>query len=78
MFSMLVNWFRIILDEAHSCKSRISKTAKAVYALSARRRWAVTGINNLLYFTSFSMTTGRNTDCQQAGGSLFAVVSRCN
>ncbi|EKM61408.1 uncharacterized protein PHACADRAFT_111980 [Phanerochaete carnosa HHB-10118-sp] len=33
----------VILDEAHSCKSRQSKTAKAVYALRARRRWAVTG-----------------------------------
>ncbi|KAG6868573.1 hypothetical protein C0993_001020, partial [Termitomyces sp. T159_Od127] len=36
-------WLRVILDEAHSCKSRTSKTAKAVYALQARRRWAVTG-----------------------------------
>ncbi|CAK5264621.1 unnamed protein product [Mycena citricolor] len=38
-----VEWLRIVLDEAHSCKSRTSKTAKAVYALHARRRWAVTG-----------------------------------
>jgi SNF2-related domain len=75
---MLVNWFRVILDEAHSCKSRISKTAKAVYALSARRRWAVTGMNDLLHFSSFSMTTGRNTDCEQAGRFVFAVVSHCN
>ncbi|KAJ7242607.1 P-loop containing nucleoside triphosphate hydrolase protein [Mycena haematopus] len=29
--------------ETHSCKSRSSKTARAVYALNARRRWAVTG-----------------------------------
>ncbi|KAH9486419.1 DNA repair protein RAD5 [Psilocybe cubensis] len=36
-------WLRIILDEAHACKSRTSKTAKAVYALNAKRRWAVTG-----------------------------------
>ncbi|KAI0029488.1 SNF2 family N-terminal domain-containing protein [Vararia minispora EC-137] len=36
-------WLRVILDEAHHCKSRISKTAKAVCALRARRRWAVTG-----------------------------------
>ncbi|PFH49678.1 hypothetical protein AMATHDRAFT_147130 [Amanita thiersii Skay4041] len=36
-------WLRIILDEAHSCKSRISRTAKAVYALRASRKWAVTG-----------------------------------
>ena len=72
---MLVNWFRIILDEAHSCKSRISKTAKAVYALNARRRWAVTGMNDLLNFTSFLMAIGRNTDCQQTGRFVFAVVS---
>ncbi|KAK7465321.1 DNA helicase rad5 [Stygiomarasmius scandens] len=38
-----IEWLRIVLDEAHSCKSRTSKTAKAVYALKARRRWAVTG-----------------------------------
>ncbi|KAI0756307.1 SNF2 family N-terminal domain-containing protein [Daedaleopsis nitida] len=34
---------RVVLDEAHHCKSRNSKTAKAVCALRARRRWAVTG-----------------------------------
>ncbi|KAH9929764.1 SNF2 family N-terminal domain-containing protein [Fomitopsis serialis] len=33
----------VVLDEAHHCKSRQSKTAKAVYALRARRRWAATG-----------------------------------
>ncbi|KAF7310688.1 DNA repair protein [Mycena chlorophos] len=38
-----VEWLRVVLDEAHACKSRTSKTAKAVYALTARRRWAVTG-----------------------------------
>ena len=38
-----VEWLRIILDEAHSCKSRQSKTARAVCTLRARRRWAVTG-----------------------------------
>ncbi|KDR85554.1 hypothetical protein GALMADRAFT_51611 [Galerina marginata CBS 339.88] len=38
-----IYWLRIILDEAHACKSRTSKTAKAVYALAAKRRWAVTG-----------------------------------
>ncbi|KAJ6623172.1 SNF2 family N-terminal domain-containing protein [Mycena sp. CBHHK59/15] len=38
-----IEWLRVVLDEAHSCKSRSSKTAKAVYALRARRRWAVTG-----------------------------------
>jgi DNA repair protein RAD5 len=43
LFYSLVEWLRVVLDEAHSCKSRSSKTAKAVYALQARRRWAVTG-----------------------------------
>ncbi|KAG2022727.1 DNA repair protein RAD5 [Coprinopsis cinerea AmutBmut pab1-1] len=38
-----IEWLRVVLDEAHACKSRTSKTAKAVYALQARRRWAVTG-----------------------------------
>jgi len=39
----LVYWLRVVLDEAHACKSRTSKTAKAVYDLRARWRWAVTG-----------------------------------
>ena len=38
-----MEWLRVILDEAHHCKSRASRTARAVYALRARRRWAVTG-----------------------------------
>ncbi|RDX51210.1 hypothetical protein OH76DRAFT_1347561 [Lentinus brumalis] len=38
-----IEWLRVVLDEAHHCKSRTSKTAKAAYALRARRRWAVTG-----------------------------------
>ncbi|KAK2461535.1 hypothetical protein APHAL10511_005998 [Amanita phalloides] len=38
-----VTWLRVILDEAHACKSRVSRTAKAVCALRASRRWAVTG-----------------------------------
>ncbi|KAF9650357.1 hypothetical protein BDM02DRAFT_3223262 [Thelephora ganbajun] len=38
-----IEWLRVVLDEAHHCKSRFSKTAKAVCALKARRRWAVTG-----------------------------------
>ena len=33
----------VVLDEAHHCKSRLSKTARAVYALRARNRWACTG-----------------------------------
>ncbi|EKM83939.1 hypothetical protein AGABI1DRAFT_67033 [Agaricus bisporus var. burnettii JB137-S8] len=38
-----IYWLRIVLDEAHACKSRMSTTAKAVYDLRAKWRWAVTG-----------------------------------
>jgi DNA repair protein RAD5 len=38
-----LDYFRIILDEAHYIKNRNSKTAKACYELSARHRWALTG-----------------------------------
>ncbi|KAH8835605.1 SNF2 family N-terminal domain-containing protein [Flagelloscypha sp. PMI_526] len=38
-----IQWFRVVLDEAHNIKSRTSKAAKAVYNLKAQRRWAVTG-----------------------------------
>ncbi|KAF3770602.1 hypothetical protein M406DRAFT_271861 [Cryphonectria parasitica EP155] len=38
-----VNFFRIILDEAHNIKNRQSKTAKACYELSAEHRWVLTG-----------------------------------
>lgn len=36
-------WFRVILDEAHTIKDRNTRTAKASFALKAERRWAVTG-----------------------------------
>ena len=38
-----MNWFRIILDEAHTIKDRATRTAKATFALRAERRWCVTG-----------------------------------
>ena len=38
-----VKFFRIILDEAHHIKNRVSKTAKACYELSGEHRWALTG-----------------------------------
>lgn len=41
LFSL--DYFRIILDEAHMIKNRQSKTAKACYELSARHRWVLTG-----------------------------------
>ena len=41
LFSL--NFFRIILDEAHFIKNRQSKTAKACYELCAQHRWVLTG-----------------------------------
>ncbi|KAI5811065.1 SNF2 family N-terminal domain-containing protein [Peziza echinospora] len=38
-----VKFFRIILDEGHYIKNRVSKTAKACYELSAEHRWILTG-----------------------------------
>lgn len=57
-------WFRIILDEAHTIKNRLSKTARACYEIKAARRWVLTGIspnikNNI-----------RHSDCQQVGGFI--------
>ncbi|PGH11872.1 hypothetical protein AJ80_06937 [Polytolypa hystricis UAMH7299] len=38
-----VDFFRVILDEAHYIKNRASKTARACYDLKARHRWVLTG-----------------------------------
>lgn len=38
-----VEFHRVVLDEAHQIKSRLTKTAKACYALNSVRRWVVTG-----------------------------------
>jgi SNF2 family DNA or RNA helicase len=37
------NWFRIVLDEAHSIRTQKTKQSQSICALSAERRWAVTG-----------------------------------
>lgn len=38
-----INWFRIVLDEAHSIRTQTTQVSKACCALDADRRWAVTG-----------------------------------
>ncbi|GME88230.1 unnamed protein product [Ambrosiozyma monospora] len=50
-----VKFFRIILDEGHTIRNKATKTAKAIYALDASRRWILTGtpvINRLDDFYS--------------------------
>ena len=38
-----LNWFRIVLDEAHTIRNSSTRGAKGTCALFAQRRWAVTG-----------------------------------
>ncbi|KAI8388160.1 SNF2 family N-terminal domain-containing protein [Radiomyces spectabilis] len=38
-----VEFWRIVLDEAHHIKNRLSKTSRACCSIPSRRRWAVTG-----------------------------------
>ncbi|KAK4888887.1 DNA helicase rad5 [Elasticomyces elasticus] len=38
-----IEYWRVILDEAHMIKNRSSKTAKACYELAASHRWVLTG-----------------------------------
>ncbi|KAF9931703.1 DNA helicase rad5 [Mortierella antarctica] len=38
-----VEFHRVVLDEAHQIKSRMTKTSKACYAINSARRWVVTG-----------------------------------
>jgi DNA repair protein RAD5 len=38
-----VDFFRVVLDEAHTIKNRQAKTSKACFSLKATRRWALTG-----------------------------------
>jgi SWI/SNF-related matrix-associated actin-dependent regulator of chromatin subfamily A3 len=38
-----IEWYRVILDEAHIIKNAAAQQTKAVVALKAERRWVVTG-----------------------------------
>ncbi|RKF54362.1 DNA repair protein RAD5A [Golovinomyces cichoracearum] len=38
-----INWFRIVLDEAHMIREQSTQQFKAINRLSSSRRWAVTG-----------------------------------
>ncbi|KAI9736111.1 MAG: hypothetical protein M1818_006287 [Claussenomyces sp. TS43310] len=38
-----INWFRIVLDEAHMIREQSTLQSKAICRLQAQRRWAVTG-----------------------------------
>jgi SNF2 family DNA or RNA helicase len=38
-----IEWYRVVLDEAHMAKSSVSAQSKACHELRAARRWACTG-----------------------------------
>ncbi|KAH0563005.1 hypothetical protein GP486_002425 [Trichoglossum hirsutum] len=38
-----IKWHRVILDEAHSIKTRNSSTSKACFALNAKHKWCLSG-----------------------------------
>jgi SNF2 family DNA or RNA helicase len=38
-----LKWFRIVLDEAHTCRESKSQQAQAAFNIWATRRWALTG-----------------------------------
>ena len=38
-----MNWHRVVLDEAHNIRSRLTLMAKSCFALQSKMRWAVTG-----------------------------------
>lgn len=42
-FLSRIEFWRVVLDEAHHIKNRLSKTSRACCAVKAPRRWAVTG-----------------------------------
>ncbi|CCC05126.1 unnamed protein product [Sordaria macrospora k-hell] len=66
LFSL--NFFRVILDEAHNIKNRQAKTSRACYEIAAEHRWVLTGtpiVNRLEDLFSLSKNFVRALDVVQ-------------
>ena len=65
-----INWFRIVLDEAHMIREPSTQQSKAICRLAANRRWAVTGtpVQNRLEDLGALMTFLRVKPFDERGG----------
>ena len=65
-----INWFRIVLDEAHMIREQSTQQSKAICRLAAQRRWAVTGtpVQNRLEDLGALMTFLRIRPFDEKGG----------
>jgi SNF2 family DNA or RNA helicase len=65
-----INWFRIVLDEAHMIREQSTLQSKAICRLAAQRRWAVTGtpVQNRLEDLGALMTFLRIRPFDERGG----------
>jgi SNF2 family DNA or RNA helicase len=65
-----INWFRIVLDEAHMIREQSTQQSTAICRLQASRRWAVTGtpVQNRLEDLGALMTFLRIKPFDERGG----------
>ena len=71
------HWFRIVLDEAHMIREQSTRQSKAICALTAQRRWAVTGtpVQNRLDDLGALMKFLRIKPFDEKGGFVQYIMS---
>ncbi|KAI9054711.1 hypothetical protein LZ554_001862 [Drepanopeziza brunnea f. sp. 'monogermtubi'] len=72
-----MNWFRIVLDEAHMIREQSTQQSKSICRLSANRRWAVTGtpVQNRLEDLGALMSFLRIKPFDEKGGFSQYIMS---
>lgn len=72
-----INWFRIVLDEAHMIREQSTQQSKAICRLQASRRWAVTGtpVQNRLEDLGALMAFLRVKPFDEKGGFAQYIMS---